>query len=110
MGDGLPLGGALLGVVPALMPLFVIFGPLAALKDVIPFGTFIFLIGFQYLCRNQELPGLLRYNLRQACVIDILILLPDFIQGFTGIELPQQLDIPLFILMVLSVAYSLVLT
>mmetsp|Transcript_77173 Transcript_77173/g.174568 ORF Transcript_77173/g.174568 Transcript_77173/m.174568 type:complete len:403 (+) Transcript_77173:118-1326(+) len=108
--DGLPYGGSLAGDIPALETILIAFGPLLALKSVIPFGTFIFLIGFQFLCRNPELPGLLRYNLRQAAVIDILILLPQFIQGFTSFELPAELDVPLFILMALSVVYSLVLT
>merc|ERR1711972_714627 len=106
LADGLPFGGALADDVPFLQPILIAFSPLLALKSVIPFGTFIFLIAFQFLCRNPELPGLLRYNLRQACVIDILILLPEFILSFTGIQLPPQLDIPLFILMALSVVYS----
>lgn len=108
--DGLPSGGALADVFPFIYPILVVFSPLLALKNAIPFGTFIFLIGFQFLCKKDDLPDLLRYNLRQACVIDILILLPQFITGFVGIELPEAIDTPLFILMVLSVGYSLLLT
>lgn len=107
--DGIQFGGPAIDLVPAVYPILAAFSPLMALKSAIPFGTFIFLVAFQFLCRNSELPGLLRYNLRQACVIDILILLPDFITGFTGFQLPGA-DLPLFILMVLSVGYSVVLT
>eukprot|EP00930_Biecheleria_cincta_P035194 TRINITY_DN24221_c0_g2_i1.p1 TRINITY_DN24221_c0_g2~~TRINITY_DN24221_c0_g2_i1.p1 ORF type:complete len:391 (+),score=79.99 TRINITY_DN24221_c0_g2_i1:214-1386(+) len=108
--DGLPYGGALPDLVPFLMPLYVVVSPILTLKSVIPFGTFIFLIGFQFLCRNPELPNLLRYNLRQACVIDIFILLPQFIAGFTGFQLPDLLDVPVFILMVISIVYSVGMT
>lgn len=108
--DGLPYGGALPDLVPFLMPLYAAISPFMLLKSVIPFGTFIFLVGFQFLCRNPELPSLLRYNLRQACVVDIFILLPTFIAGFTGLELPTLLDVPIFILMVISIAYSLGMT
>jgi len=96
--------------VPALTPLFIVFGPLVELKEVIPFGTFIFLIGFQALCRNPELPALLRYNLRQACVLDILILLPSFIQSFLGIQVPEGLDFALFILLLGCLPYCLFMT
>jgi len=109
LADGIQFGGPAIDLVPALYPILMVFSPLLALKSAIPFGTFLFLVAFQFLCRNEELPGLLRYNLRQACVIDILILLPDFIAGFTGFQLPA-VDLPLFILMVLSVGYSVILT
>eukprot|EP00411_Alexandrium_monilatum_P119633 CAMPEP_0175680862 /NCGR_PEP_ID=MMETSP0097-20121207/25007_1 /TAXON_ID=311494 /ORGANISM="Alexandrium monilatum, Strain CCMP3105" /LENGTH=352 /DNA_ID=CAMNT_0016987707 /DNA_START=17 /DNA_END=1072 /DNA_ORIENTATION=- len=108
--DGLPYGLSLASFVPFLAPLFITLGPLLGLKNAIPFGTFIFLLGFQFLCRNQELPGLLRYNLRQACVIDVLILLPSFVAGFTGFRIPDTLDIPIFILMAICIGYSLVCT
>lgn len=106
--DGLPLGASLQFALPVLAQFIGFVFPLLALKEAIPFGTFIFLIGFQFLCRNPELPALVRYNLRQACVIDIVILLPQLLASFTGIVLP--LDVPLFILMLLSVGYSLAVT
>lgn len=109
LADGLPYGGGLAGELPFIYALLSFFGPLNFLKEAVPFGTFLFLIGFQILYRNRELPSLLRYNLRQACVIDILLVLPQFLAGITGIQLPG-IEIPLFILMALSVGYSLVLT
>eukprot|EP00929_Paragymnodinium_shiwhaense_P055292 TRINITY_DN27709_c0_g1_i1.p1 TRINITY_DN27709_c0_g1~~TRINITY_DN27709_c0_g1_i1.p1 ORF type:complete len:382 (+),score=75.67 TRINITY_DN27709_c0_g1_i1:158-1303(+) len=108
--DMLPYGIGLAYLFPPIQILFIVASPLLALKNAIPFGTFIFLIGFQYLCRNEELPGLVRYNLRQATVLDILAILPSWIIGFMGIRLPEGLDMALFVLILFCLTYSLVLT
>merc|ERR1712226_1285558 len=76
----------------------------------IPFGTFIFLIGFQYLSRNEDLPGVVRYNLRQATVLDIFAIIPAWFTGLLGMNLPDGLDIALFILILFCMTYSVVLT
>jgi len=108
--DLLPYGVSLAYLFPPLQFLFLFAAPLLALKNMIPFGTFIFLIGFQFLCRNEELNGLVRYNLRQATVLDIFAILPSWIIGFIGVNLPEGLDMALFVLIFFCMSYSVVLT
>lgn len=108
--DLLPYGVGLAYIFPPLQFLFLFAAPLLALKNAIPFGTFIFLIGFQFLCRNEELNGLVRYNLRQSTVLDIFAILPSWIIGFIGVNLPEGLDLALFVLIFFCMTYSVVLT
>jgi len=75
--------------VPGGIPVANFLGIFASIKGAIPFGDFVFLFLFSWLAK-QEGPSLLRYNLQQAVVLDILSILPQLILGFTGFALPDS--------------------
>eukprot|EP00933_Yihiella_yeosuensis_P071171 TRINITY_DN7936_c0_g1_i1.p1 TRINITY_DN7936_c0_g1~~TRINITY_DN7936_c0_g1_i1.p1 ORF type:complete len:385 (-),score=80.63 TRINITY_DN7936_c0_g1_i1:161-1315(-) len=110
LADVLEYGGPILYNVPALDYFFGLFIPLIALKSMIPFGTFLLLIGFQYLARNQDYPRFVRYNMQQACTIDVLVILPSLIQSFLGLEVPEDVTTALFIITMGCILYSIVVT
>jgi len=109
LADGIQYGGPLVEFVPGLIPLFQIFYPIAMVKASIPFGTLILLIAFQFLAGNQDLPYLVRFNLQQAAVMDILFLLPALVQGFLGLQLPESLGLATFVILLGCIVYAVVL-
>jgi len=110
LADGLQFGVPLLEFVPMALPFVKAFAILVSLKNMIPFGTFIFLILFQASARNAELPQLLRYNLAQAVVLDVLFIIPDFFMSIIQMELPVDLLMALFLILFGVMVYSITLT
>jgi len=110
--DGLRFGLPLAAVEPTIAP--ILYGLVPALKalNAIPFGQLVVFITMQVLAANQELPALLRYNLRQAIVLDIALVIPNIIVG-TGmfpldIELPSK-DMVMFSLLVFLPLFGVIL-
>lgn len=108
--DGFHFGLPLLEFFPAAMPVVKLIAPLLMLKNAIPFGTFIFLILFQALARNGDFPQILRFNLAQAVVLDVLFIIPDFFMSIISMELPTSLLVALFVILFGVMVYSVTLT
>ena len=74
--DALPFGRDLFGLFPLLQWLAVPALPLATLQQLVPFGGFvIFLVLFLAVVRNPRVPYFIRFNVLQAILIDIVLIL-----------------------------------
>ena len=72
--DALPFGRALYPLAPQLQWLTVPALPVLLLERGVPFGGFLlFLVLFLAVVRNQNLPYFLRFNVLQAILLDIVL-------------------------------------
>jgi len=72
--DALPFGQSLFGLFPALQWLSLPAFPVLLLQQAVPFGGFVlFLVLFLAVVRNSKVPYLIRFNVLQAILIDILL-------------------------------------
>ena len=115
--DGVPFGGALFGLVPALQWLVLPALPLMALQQQIPFGGFLlFLVLFLAVVRNARVPYFIRFNVLQAILIDIVLILVSLAfnvllrpmgAGFALRTLNNTVFLATLLLVVFSVVQSL---
>jgi hypothetical protein len=78
--DALPFGQSLFGLFPALQWLSLPALPLMLLQQAVPFGGFVlFLVLFLAVVRNARVPYLIRFNVLQAILIDILLILVSLV-------------------------------
>ncbi len=74
--QGVEFGRSLFGLFPPLQWLMVPVLPLAVLENMVPFGGFLlFLLLFLLVVRNPRVPYLVRFNVLQAILIDIVLIL-----------------------------------
>jgi hypothetical protein len=74
--DAFPFGRGLFGMFPALQWLGVPALPVALLEQVVPFGGLVlFLVLFLAVVRNNQVPYLIRFNVLQAILVDIVVVL-----------------------------------
>jgi hypothetical protein len=74
--DALPFGRAMFSMFPALQWLAVPALPLQVLEQAVPFGGLVlFLLLFLVVVRNAQVPYLIRFNVLQAILIDIVLVL-----------------------------------
>jgi hypothetical protein len=74
--DALPFGQSLFGLFPVLQWLSLPAFPLLLLQQAVPFGGFVlFLVLFLAVVRNTKVPYLIRFNVLQAILVDILLIL-----------------------------------
>jgi hypothetical protein len=112
--DALPFGRSLFGVFPALQWLSLPALPLIELQQAVPFGGFvIFLVLFLAVVRNSRVPYLIRFNVLQAILIDILLILVSLV--FTVLLAPlgggfalRTLSNTVFLAALLLVAFGVV--
>jgi hypothetical protein len=72
--DGLPFGRSLYGLFPALQWLSLPALPIVLVQQAVPFGGFLlFLVLFLAVVRNQRVPYFLRFNVLQAILLDIVL-------------------------------------
>ncbi|MFZ9319247.1 MAG: Tic20 family protein [Vulcanococcus sp.] len=72
--DGLPFGRSLTNLFPALQWLSLPALPLVLLEQAVPFGGFIlFLVLFLAVVRNPQVPYYVRFNVLQAILLDIVM-------------------------------------
>lgn len=72
--DGLPFGRSLFGLFPALQWLSLPALPVVMLQQMVPFGGFLlFLALYLAVVRNQKVPYYLRFNVLQAILLDIVL-------------------------------------
>jgi uncharacterized membrane protein len=92
--DALPFGQPLFQVFPLLQWLTVPALPLALLQQAVPFGGFIFfLVLFLAVVRNNRVPYLIRFNVLQAILVDILLILVSL--AFSVLLIPLGVDFAL---------------
>ncbi len=74
--DAFPFGRGLIGLFPALQWLGVPALPVALVEQVVPFGGLVlFLVLFLAVVRNGRVPYPIRFNVLQAILIDIVVVL-----------------------------------
>jgi hypothetical protein len=78
--DALPFGQSLSGLFPPLQWLSLPALPIVLLQQAVPFGGFIlFLVLFLAVVRNSGVPYLIRFNVLQAILVDILLILVSLV-------------------------------
>mmetsp|Transcript_91268 Transcript_91268/g.185794 ORF Transcript_91268/g.185794 Transcript_91268/m.185794 type:complete len:473 (-) Transcript_91268:189-1607(-) len=78
--DGFQFGMPLLTAFPVLQPFFsAVFGPVQLLS-AIPFWQFLLFVGMQVLGDNKDMPKLLRFNLKQAILLDVALFIPSLVR------------------------------
>ncbi|MFZ0408698.1 MAG: Tic20 family protein [Cyanobium sp.] len=76
LSDAIPFGKALLLQFPVLQLLALPALPLSFLQQAIPFGGLVlFLALFLLVVRNSKVPYLIRFNVLQAILLDIVLVL-----------------------------------
>ena len=110
--DGERYGRFLFYAIPALGQVdFLLLGPFKAIYSSIPFAQIIAFLALSVLSRNPDLPRPLRFNMQQALLLDIALILPSLL-GQLQIPLPGFLAASgsnfVYIAMIGSVGYSLV--
>jgi hypothetical protein len=110
--DGLPFGRSLYGLFPALQWLSLPALPIVLVLQAVPFGEFLlFLVLFLAVVRNQRVPYFLRFNVLQAILLDIvLVVLSLAFQllrlgslGFAGRTLANTVFLGMLVLLVFTV-------
>jgi uncharacterized membrane protein len=78
--DAIPFGRALFGLFPALQWLSVPALPIAVLEQAVPFGGLVlFLVLYLAVVRNAQVPYGIRFNVLQAILIDIVLVLVSLV-------------------------------
>jgi uncharacterized membrane protein len=110
--DALPFAESLDNLIPALKWLVVPAIPLLLLESNVPFGGFLlFLVLFLAVVRNPRVPYFLRFNVLQAILLDIvLVVLSLAFQllrlgslGFAGRTLANTVFLGMLVLLVFAV-------
>ena len=92
--DGLGFGSSLFALFPVLQWLSLPALPVALLQQAVPFGSFLlFLVLFLAVVRNPRVPYLIRFNVLQAILIDILLVLVSL--AFNTLLAPLGIDFAL---------------
>jgi uncharacterized membrane protein len=74
--EGVPFGRSLYGIFPPLQWLTLPVIPVLMLQRLVPFGTFLlFLVLFLAVVRNPKVPYFIRFNVLQAILLDIVLVL-----------------------------------
>jgi hypothetical protein len=74
--DAIPFGQALFGPLPWLRWLTLPALPVMQLQEAIPFGSLVlFMVLFLAVVRNPQVPYLIRFNVLQAILLDIVLVL-----------------------------------
>ena len=107
--DGFQFGKFIYAQVPPAGALAQLIYPSIQAFDAIPFSGIIFFFGLSALSRNPGLSRFLRFNLQQAILLDIALIIPGFV-GSAGQSFPvglQQIGCnTIFEFMLLAIGYS----
>ena len=110
--DGLPFGRSLYGLFPALQWLSLPALPVVLVEQAVPFGGFIlFLVLFLAVVRNPRIPYFLRFNVLQAILLDIVLVVVSLAfqllrlgsLGFAGRTLANTVFLGMLVLLVFAV-------
>ena len=88
--DGFPYGSYIYKTIPPLGDLAYTLLPLVNGFNSIPFGGFILFIGLSAFTRNPGLSRFVRFNIQQALLLDIVLIIPGFV-GSAGKMFPIDL-------------------
>ena len=107
--DGFPFGAFIYSSVPAVGSVAYQLVPFVNAFQSLPFAGLILFVGLSYFTRNQGLSRFVRFNIQQALLLDILLIIPGVFGGASRM-FPVELQIIgsnfVFYLMALIVAYS----
>lgn len=107
--DGFQFGKFIYQQVPPAGALAQLIYPSIQAFDAIPFSGIIFFFGLSALSRNPGLSRFLRFNLQQAILLDIALIIPGFV-GSAGQAFPIALQQTgcntVFEFMILAIGYS----
>ncbi|CAJ1372851.1 unnamed protein product [Effrenium voratum] len=119
--DALRFGMFLFAAFPAIQPLLNLLVVPVLLINALPFGLgyLALFFGMQTLAANRELPALLRYNLRQAITLDVVLVFMGLvggvfqaIAGLAGSPIPLEisggLSTAIYLLVSACCVYSMV--
>lgn len=116
---GVEFGGGFQRAFPLLSPvlngLALPAAPLVAVETLLPFGGLVIFLGLYLgVVRNQRVPYAIRFNVLQAILLDIVLVLLTLVLGLLGQLLPsaafalRTLDDTVFLGTVLVVGFCLV--
>ena len=114
--DAFSFGRGLFGLFPALQWLGVPILPIALLEQAVPFGGLVlFLVLFLAVVRNSKVPYLIRFNVLQAILIDIVVVLVSLAfqvlqlgaLDFVGKTLSNTVFIGILVLVLFAVVQNL---
>lgn len=116
--DSLRFGLPVIALFPMLQPVFTFLLPALHIMNVIPLGQFVVFIAMQTVAANAELPALLRFNVKQAIVLDVAMFLPNLlaflINWVSGGDLAPEFEAfagaLVFLPMLACVAYAVLCT
>ena len=109
--DALPFAQSLDNLIPALKWLVVPAIPVLLLESNVPFGGFVlFLVLFLAVVRNPRLPYYLRFNVLQAILLDIVLVVVSLAfqllrlgsLGFAGRTLANSVFLGMLVLLVFA--------
>ena len=104
--DAFSFGRGLFGLFPALQWLGVPILPIALLEQAVPFGGLVlFLVLFLAVVRNNKVPYVIRFNVLQAILIDIVVVLGAL--DFVGKTLSNTVFIGILVLVLFAVVQNL---
>ena len=107
--DGFQFGGYLFKNIPAVGAVAYQLAPAINGFNSVPFLGLIFFIAFSSFSRNPGLSRFVRFNLQQALLLDIALIIPGFV-GSAGSMFPVDLQVvgsnTVFYFMVLVVGYA----
>lgn len=107
--DGFPYGAYIYQSVPPVGEVAYTFLPFVNAFQSVPFAGFVLFIGLSTFTRNMNLSRFVRFNIQQAILLDILIIIPGILSGATGM-FPEVLNVMgsnfVFYVMALVVGYS----
>ncbi|MBM5791650.1 MAG: hypothetical protein FJ053_07750 [Cyanobacteria bacterium M_surface_10_m1_298] len=112
--DGLPFGRSLTNLFPILQWLSLPALPLVLLEQAVPFGGFIlFLVLFLAVVRNPQVPYFVRFNVLQAILLDIVLIVVSLafnlvLAPLGGTFAVRTLANSVFLGMLVLVAFALV--
>mmetsp|Transcript_50360 Transcript_50360/g.128157 ORF Transcript_50360/g.128157 Transcript_50360/m.128157 type:complete len:468 (-) Transcript_50360:125-1528(-) len=79
LADGFRIAVPLVMTQPIIAVLFTPLALVSALISAVPFGSGILFLLFVTLAQNKELPRLLRFNLEQAVLLDVALVVPNLL-------------------------------
>mmetsp|Transcript_60693 Transcript_60693/g.163455 ORF Transcript_60693/g.163455 Transcript_60693/m.163455 type:complete len:470 (+) Transcript_60693:71-1480(+) len=79
LADGFRIAVPLVLSQPIIAALFTPLALVSALISAVPFGSGILFLLFVTLAQNKELPRLLRFNLEQAVLLDVALVVPNLL-------------------------------
>jgi len=112
----LPFGDSLDNLIPALQWLALPALPVLMLERGVPFGGFLlFLVLFLAVVRNPQVPYFLRFNVLQAILLDIVLVVVSLAfqllrlgsQGFTGRTLANTVFLGMLVLLLFALVQCL---
>ncbi|MCP9775532.1 Tic20 family protein [Cyanobium sp. WAJ14-Wanaka] len=114
--DALPFGQGLFGVFPLLQWLQLPALPVVMVQQLVPFGSLVlFLVLYLAVVRNSKVPYFLRFNVLQAILVDIVLVLINLAFGvlrlgngsFAGRTLGNTVFLAILVLVAFAVVESL---